>query len=174
MGYLPIAGHPSEAVLLLALALKDLFARNIIHRDVSNKNILLGREGDVGGPQGVVIDLGVALDFGPDRAHSKITEEPRSVCPNNLSPHIARVAKFIRRARDSSNPPFLSTLQATLVLIKRQPTTSWMTSRVSSTSFASSSSFTVQPAGSVRRKTSREWWSVPRAVAHTEDWASED
>lgn len=59
---------------------EGLWKGKILHRDITNKNILLGNEGAGKGWYGVLIDLGVALDFG-DEASSNITKEARSVCP---------------------------------------------------------------------------------------------
>ena len=47
----------------------------ILHRDISNKTILLGREGASAGWRGVLIDLGLAFDLELE-ADSAINKEP--------------------------------------------------------------------------------------------------
>jgi hypothetical protein len=48
----------------------------ILHRDISNKNILLGKL-DTVGYRGILIDLNVAIDLDEDRQHT--VKEARTV-----------------------------------------------------------------------------------------------
>ncbi|TEB22242.1 hypothetical protein FA13DRAFT_1778872 [Coprinellus micaceus] len=54
-----------------------LYENDILHRDISDKNILIGREGAPDGYKGILIDLSVALDFGPN-GDPYVTKEARS------------------------------------------------------------------------------------------------
>jgi hypothetical protein len=57
------------------LAHGNLYGIGILHRDISNKTILLGRDGAEVGEQGILIDLSVAFDFERE-ADSEINKEP--------------------------------------------------------------------------------------------------
>ena len=58
---------------------RALYSIDILHRDISNTNVLLGKKDATEGYRGVLIDLGVAFYYGPDADLEKITKEARSV-----------------------------------------------------------------------------------------------
>ncbi|TEB25617.1 hypothetical protein FA13DRAFT_1713859 [Coprinellus micaceus] len=57
----------------------NLYGAGILHRDISNKTILLGRENAEVGDQGILIDLSVAFDY-HSGGNSLITKEPIMSC----------------------------------------------------------------------------------------------
>ncbi|KAJ3527029.1 hypothetical protein NMY22_g9931 [Coprinellus aureogranulatus] len=73
-----------ETVLQLLSALHDaivghmklLSEAKILHRDVNDKNVLLGKDGDPVGWRGVLIDLNVAIDF--DNLKKRLNKEART------------------------------------------------------------------------------------------------
>ena len=109
VGHLVSPTNPPLANIDIAHA--NLYEINLLHRDISNKNILLGREEAPDGFKGILIDLSVALDFGPN-ANPTVTKEARPVRPplasrGHISPptniHLPRVRASFSRASSSDS-----------------------------------------------------------------------
>ncbi|KAJ3524657.1 hypothetical protein NMY22_g10900 [Coprinellus aureogranulatus] len=76
--------HNFKNVLQVLRAIRDavqghfgLYGLNILHRDISNRSVLLGNDGAAEGWRGVLTDLGSALDFGASKKDLNLLKEAR-------------------------------------------------------------------------------------------------